>query len=147
MDFYRATRGLIKKVDIYFDPDDPESRAHIEFFGKLDLVLRTYDLKNKPLNAAQIRRLICHYDLVHFLNPNHKSYKKHKLDSNTIDRNEVVGLLEQDNLLFRLPIIVIGRLMTVGFNEKRIAEMLLDTPRDLRPDEEVVRVTSPEVQK
>lgn len=144
MDFYRATRGLIKKVDMYLDPDDVNSRTHIQFFENLDLVLRTHDVKNKPLNAEQIRRLVCHYDIIHFLNPNHKNYKKHKLDSAAVDRNEIIGLIEQDNLLLRLPIIVIGRLLTIGFNEKRITEMLLDTPRDIRGEEEVSRIASSE---
>lgn len=143
MDFYRATRGLIKKVDIYFDPDDTNSRTCIQFFESLDIVLKTYDVKNKPLGAEQIKRLVCHYDLAHFLNPESKSYKKHKLDPTALDRKEIVSLIEQDNLILRLPIIVIGRLLTIGFNEKRIAEMLLDTPRDIRAEEEVAKVPAP----
>jgi len=144
MDFYRATRGLIKKVIVYYDPDDSATKTHIGFFENLDIILQAHDVKNKPLNAEQLKKLMCHYDLVHFLNPNHKTYKKHKLDSEVPDRNEVIGLIEQDNLLLKLPIIVIGRLSTIGFNEKRIREMLLDTPRDLRLEEEAPRVVNTE---
>ncbi len=144
MDFYRATRGLIKKVDVYLDPDDSNSRSHIQFFESLDVVLKTHDVKNRPLGSESIKRLVCHYNIAHFLNPNHKLYKKHKLDSGELTRDEIIGLIEQDNLLLKLPIIVIGRLSTIGFNEKRIREMLLDTPRDIRAEEEAPKVVSPE---
>lgn len=148
MDFYRATRGLIKKIILYYNPDDPNSKEHIEFFENLDVVLKTNDVKNKPLSAAQISKLICYYDIKHFLDPNHKLYKKYKLDSVTLSRDEILGLIEQDNLLFRLPIIVIGRLSTIGFNEKRIREMLMDTPRDIRSEEEPPKMpTNSEVMK
>ncbi len=148
MDFYRATRGLIKKIIVYYNPDDPNSKAHIEFFENLDVVLKAHDVKNKPLIAAQISKLICYYDLRHFLDSNHKLYKKHKLDTAALSRDEILGLIEQDNLLLRLPIIVIGRLSTIGFNEKRIREMLMDTPRDIRAEEEPSRMsTNSEIMK
>jgi arsenate reductase-like glutaredoxin family protein len=145
MDFYRATRGLIKRVKVYCDPDDPRTPDYISFFENLDVVLKTHDIKKRPLQKERILKLICHYDLGNFLNPDNKLYKKHKLDSNSISRDELAELIEQDNFLLRLPIIVIGRLLTVGFNEKRIHEMLLVTPRDVRAEEDVKRPTREEV--
>ncbi len=131
---------MIKKIILYYNPDDPNSKEHIDFFENLDVVLKPHDVKNKPLTAVQIGKLICYYDLKHFLDSNHKLYKKNKLESTDLSRDEIIGLIEQDNLLLRLPIIVIGRLSTIGFNEKRIREMLMDTPRDIRAEEESPRV-------
>jgi arsenate reductase-like glutaredoxin family protein len=72
----------------------------------------------------EICRLLRHFDLKHFLNSQSKSYKKFNLHEDIPDRAEVLDLIADDNDLLIKPIIVSGRLMTVGFNKAKILEML-----------------------
>ena len=68
--------------------------------------------------------MIRHLNLRHFINADSKVLKKSGLEDNNLDRDEVFQLMADDNDLLRKPIVVAGRLMTVGCNIDKIKEML-----------------------
>jgi arsenate reductase-like glutaredoxin family protein len=115
---------MYRRVDFYTDPEEPGCDEIKEFLRSLDLDLRIRDLSVNPLKYEELDRLIRHIDLKHFINAGSKAYKKFHLDKGLPSRKEVIELFASDNELLRKPIVVAGRLMTIGPNRLKIMEML-----------------------
>ncbi len=95
-----------------------------QFLQTQDLDLRVRDLTKQPLTYDELNRIIRHIDIKHFINVGSKAYKKHQLDRELPDRKQIITYMAEDNDLLRKPIIIAGRLMTVGCNRQKIMEML-----------------------
>jgi regulatory protein spx len=108
---------------ISYGTDDrcAETRRFIEN-GGVELDIR--DLLKRPFTDDEVAKLVGNWDLQLFLNPASESYQKLKLDETMPPRSEVMKLIAADPTLLRRPIIRNGRLMTIGCDKKRIAEML-----------------------
>jgi arsenate reductase-like glutaredoxin family protein len=115
---------MLKRVDIYSYTDDPGFEEIKRFLDNYDYDIRVRDLHNRPLNADEIAVLIRHFDTKHFISTASKAYKKFHLERETPKRKELIAMMAEDNELLRQPIIVAGRLMTVGCNRQKIMEML-----------------------
>ena len=115
---------MLKKVELYTDPQNPECNAANEFLEGVEVLLKVHDIKKDPLKKQKITELLRHFNLNHFINSNSEAYRKFKLDKNIPSRDEVYEMMAEDNSLIRWPIIVAGRLMTVGCNIDKIKEML-----------------------
>jgi arsenate reductase-like glutaredoxin family protein len=115
---------MLKKVIMYIDPKDSHCGEIKDYLQKHEILLQIRDIKDRPLEQPEISLLLRHFELAHFLNPESRLYKKNKLDISTPVREEVYNMIASDNNLLRIPIIVYGRLMTVGCNIDKITEML-----------------------
>ncbi len=126
---------MLKKVTLYTDPKDSQCNEAKSFLEENEVSLVIHDLRSSPLMRPEISRLLRHFNLNHFLNNQSMSYKKFKLDKEMPDRAEVFDLIADDNDLLIKPIIVFGRLMTVGFNKAKIMEMLQIKSNGSDPEE------------
>jgi regulatory protein spx len=115
---------MLKKVDLYLDPKDPHCQDIRSFLEEQEIDLHIHNIIKDPLSKGQLSGIIRHLDLKHFLNTESKIFKKNRLDKEIPARDEVLELLAEDNDLLRKPIIIAGRLMTVGCNRQKIIEML-----------------------
>lgn len=115
---------MLKRVDVYTDPDDSSCKELMEFLRGLDINLVVRDLNKRPLRAGEVTDLFRHFDMKHFLNDKAKSYKKHNLDKEMPDRQDLYELMANDNDLIKKPVIVSGRLMVIGCKLDKIKEML-----------------------
>lgn len=121
--------ALRRQVMLYAKLDDPFCGEIITLLEKAGVKLRVHDLTTQPLNSDQISGLIRNYDVERFLNPYSKPYKKNKLGKSLPSRQEVIDLIADDNDLFRVPIVVSGSMISVGYDPRQIAGML-----QLKPD-------------
>ncbi|HHI01943.1 MAG: hypothetical protein DRP51_03820 [Candidatus Zixiibacteriota bacterium] len=123
-----------KRVTLYSNPDDPTCQRVEEFLSEQDIILNVHDVKTRPLDFNQISKLLRNFDLKHFYNSNghSKGRKKNKAESEPLDRQTIIGQLAADNTLLRLPIVLSGRLLTVGDNVDRIGVMLQIRPIGVR---------------
>jgi len=129
---------MLKSVELYTIPNDRDCDAIMGFLQKLDLKLNIRDLKKQPLTFDEITGLIRHLNLKHFLNAESKAFRKAKLDLDDLNRDEIFKLMADDNDLIRKPILVAGRLMTVGCNTDKIKEMLQIKSNGSNPSDEIV---------
>ena len=113
-----------KRVDLYMMPDNSDCTDAKEFLEQQDLYLNVRDISSKPLNEAELSKLIRYFNMKHFLDTSSKAYTANKLDKFMPSRGEVIALMADDNDLLRKPIIVAGRLMVVGANRRKLMEML-----------------------
>lgn len=113
------------------DEECAEIRSFIEEAGVL---LDFRDLGKDPMSKDEISMLLGHLNLSHFVNPMSPSFEKLGFDRGLPDREEVLEAIANDNTLLKRPIILTARLITVGNDRKKIAEMLQlssnGTPQD-----------------
>jgi arsenate reductase-like glutaredoxin family protein len=110
-----------------------ETRRFIENAG---IVLEVRDLLKHPFTEDEVFRLIGNWDIQMFLNPVSEAYHKLKLDEQMPARHEIIKLIASDPTLLRRPIIRNARLMTIGCDRRRIAEMLQISMNGKGNDEE-----------
>lgn len=123
-----------KRVTLYSNPDDTACSRVEKFLSEQDIILNVHDVKTQPLDFNQISKLLRNFDLDHFYNSNGNSNGKKKTTAETgpPDRQTIIENMAADNKLLRLPIILSGRLLTIGDNYERIGIMLQITPAETR---------------
>ena len=115
---------MLKRVDLYIYPDEPECENIAGFLREQEVELFVRNVRERPLNVDEITRLFRHFDTRHFLNENAASFAKHNLNRELPPRRELYELMARDNDLIRRPVVVSGRLMVIGGNIIKIREML-----------------------
>ncbi|MCP4706155.1 MAG: hypothetical protein GY865_16270 [candidate division Zixibacteria bacterium] len=115
---------MFKKVLMYVKPQNSHCDEVKEYLADQDISLQVRDVSSDPLKQPEITRLLRHFDLKHFLDTDSKVYKRNKMDKLMPTRDEIINLMVEDNDLLRVPILVSGRLMTIGCNREKITEML-----------------------
>ncbi|UCD64489.1 MAG: hypothetical protein JSW34_03380 [Candidatus Zixiibacteriota bacterium] len=113
-----------KRAKFYSYGDDAMCVEIKDFIEKAGVLLEIRDIGEKPLSLDELNHLFGHIDIRHFLNTFSDAYAKYRLDKNLPPRDKVLELMAQDHTLIRRPIIQTSRLLTVGCNKKRVAEML-----------------------
>lgn len=98
-----------------------ETRKFMESSG---IVLQVRDVAKNPLTVRELTLLFGHLKLDHFLNTSAPSFHEQKLDSIQPSRTELIKMIAADYTLLRRPIVKAGRLVMVGCDQKKIAEML-----------------------
>jgi arsenate reductase-like glutaredoxin family protein len=103
------------------DEQCDETRRFIQDAGVL---LDVREIDKKPFTVRELENLIGHLNVNHFLNTLATSYTKHGMDKKLPDRDDLIKLMADDHTLIRRPIIKAARLITVGCDKKKIAQML-----------------------
>jgi len=99
------------------------------------VLLSIRDIGEKPLTEHELVELIGNLQINHFLNKMSESYLKHHLDQATHGREEIIKLMVSDHTLLRRPIIKSSRLLYIGCDKRKIAEMLqIDANGQARED-------------
>lgn len=103
---------------------DERSEAIRKYIEDAGVQLDIRDWQQRPPTVDELDKLLGHLPLKYFLNPASPSYDKHKLGETQPAREDLLKLMVSDPSLLRRPIIKTSRLMTVGFDKKKITEML-----------------------
>ncbi len=115
---------MVKKVSLYTDPKDSYCMEIEKFLRELEIILDVHDTRSNPLTVRQLSGLLGHVDPSHFLSPNGSSGKARKPDLSKANRDEILEAIAKDNSIMQLPIVVCGRLKTVGYDRRNILSML-----------------------
>ena len=130
---------MIKRATIYSDPDDPGCASIEKLLNEEDVILKVHDIKAKPLDYKRLSELLRHFNLEHFYknssNGNSGRSGRGKTANMEMSRQEILQQIADDNSLLKLPIVVSGRLMTVGDNFERIKIMLQIKDNNSTPEE------------
>jgi len=98
-----------------------EMRKFIEDAGVL---LDVRDIGSNPLSEHELIRLLGHLEVAHFLNTFSESYTKFRLDKSLPSRDQIISLIARDHTLLRQPIVKSARLLVIGCDKRKIADML-----------------------
>ncbi len=116
---------MAPKRALYFTYGDDEKCAETrKFMEESGVILQIRDLAENPLTEGELIRLVGHLKLEHFLNPSSPNYSKHNLNNSGLCRGEIIKLMAADHTLLKRPIVKAGRLLLIGCDQAKIAEML-----------------------
>ncbi len=115
---------MLKSVLMYTKPKNGQCDEVRKFLLEQEVKLQVRDIEANPLGRYEIAQLLKNFDLKHFLDTDSKIYKRNKIDQSIPERNEIIDMMVENNDLLRVPILVSGRLMTIGCNREKITEML-----------------------
>jgi arsenate reductase (glutaredoxin) len=76
------------------------------------------DVGQKPLTVAELETLIGTRDHVEFLNPRNELYRERGMKDNPPGRAEALKLMSENPNLMRRPILLVGKKVYMGFDEK-----------------------------
>ncbi|MCP4569714.1 MAG: hypothetical protein GY841_19210 [FCB group bacterium] len=125
-----------KKIVLYFDPRDESCGEIKEFLEKQGIDLRLHDISTNPLNARHLSGLLRNLDIKHFLSPASQNGKKKQVEEAMGNRGDMIALMADDNSIVQWPILVAGRLMSVGSNRQAIIDMLQLSSNGSDPDDD-----------
>jgi len=115
---------MIKSVTLYADLMDPHCSEAQSFLERQEIRLKVHDMRANPLDEQQLAGLIRHLNIRHFVNPALAAGKRAKIEKVLQDRDEVIRMMAEDNEYVGRPLIVCGRLMTVGYSQTALMDML-----------------------
>jgi arsenate reductase-like glutaredoxin family protein len=82
------------------------------------------ELNASPMTAVELDALIGSRDHKDFLNTRNELYREQNMKANPPSRAEALKLMSQHPNLIRRPILVVGKELLLGFDEKRWKEAL-----------------------
>ena len=82
------------------------------------------DLTQKPLSPAEIKRFVDRFGLLGLLDTDGKAYADSGLKYLKISDAELLGKIEQQPKLLRLPLVRCGKQLSIGRDEKAWIQML-----------------------
>jgi arsenate reductase-like glutaredoxin family protein len=97
-----------------------ETKTFLENHGVL---VKVRDLTRDPLKKNELNVLLGYHDPRHYIDVMSPSFQKRKLDEEMPSREELITMIVENPDLLRHPIVLSGRLMTIGFNRQQMIEM------------------------
>lgn len=130
----------MKRATFYGDLDDPFCGEMVTLLRESGANLEVHNIRREPLNTRQVSDIVRNHDIRSLLNTASEPYKANRLSDFLPERQQVIRMIAEDNQLFRMPIVVSGNMISVGFNPFQIAGILQIEPTwfQLGSDEEKV---------
>ena len=120
----------MKRAQLFVKQKCPTCEEAKAFLIEHGVLVTERDIIKKPLNRNELRSIVGYHDPRYYLDSASASFKKNKLDAKTPSREEVINLITDNPDLLKHPIIVSGRLMTIGSNRQQMIDMFQLTVSD-----------------
>ncbi len=114
---------MSRRAQFYYRNPCPACEEAEKFLGEHDILVVVRDLKKEPFNRIELGHILRHFDFKHFIDSSGAVYKKVKLDNSIPPREELLDLFVKYPDLLKYPIIVSGRLMTIGSGRQQLIDM------------------------
>ena len=118
------TDGPILSVQIFGLKNSQATRAAERFFKERRVTIHMVDLKQKPMSPGEIKRFIDRFSLAGLLDSEGKPYLDAGLKYYQLSDAELLGRIERDPNLLKLPLIRGGKLLSIGRDEDAWKAML-----------------------
>ena len=119
-------------VQIFGVKNSADTRAAERFFKERRWEIHMVDLKQKPMSPGEIRRFIERFGLAALLDTEGKPYVDAGLKYMRMSDAELLGRIERDAALLKLPLARSGKLLSTGNDPetwKAMAEAAVATVR------------------
>ena len=111
-------------VQIFGLKNSQATRAAERFFKERRVTIHMVDLKQKPMAPAEIRRFVERFGLARLLDSEGKAYIDAGLKYYKLSDAELLGRVERDPNLLKLPLIRGGKVLSIGRDEESWKAML-----------------------
>ncbi|RKX28654.1 MAG: hypothetical protein DRP47_03770 [Candidatus Zixiibacteriota bacterium] len=113
-----------KRAQLFVYDNDEHCEEVRKFLEDAGVLLKIRDIKNDPFSYNELMDIVGYLHIDHFLNKMSDAYTKQKLDKAMPPREEMIQLILKDQSLLRVPIVKASRLITIGYDKKKISDML-----------------------
>jgi arsenate reductase-like glutaredoxin family protein len=111
-------------VQIFGMKNSQATRAAERFFKERGAAIHFVDLKQKPMSPGEIKRFIDRFGLTGLLDTEGKSYSDAGLKYMKLSDSELLGRIERDPKLLRLPLVRGANRLGIGQDETAWKAML-----------------------
>ncbi len=111
-------------VQIFGIKNSPATRAAERFFKERRVQIQIIDLKQKPMSPGEIRRFIERFGLTAMLDTESKTYQDAGLKYLKVGETELLGKIEREPKLLRLPFVRAANRVSIGLDEESWKAML-----------------------
>lgn len=101
-------------VQIFGLKNSQSTRAAERFFKERSVAIHFVDLKQKPMSPGEINRFIQRFGLKGILDDSGKAWEDAGLKYLKVTDSELLGRIERDPRLLRLPLVRAGGKLAVG---------------------------------
>ncbi|MEP6714733.1 MAG: ArsC/Spx/MgsR family protein [Terriglobia bacterium] len=115
----------ITSVQIFGLKNSQPSRAAERFFKERRIALHIVDLKQKPMSPGEIKRFIDRFGLAALVDKAGKAWEDAGLKYLKVSDADLLGRIERDPRLLRLPLVRAGNRISVGHDEEAWKAMLV----------------------
>lgn len=112
-------------VQIFGVKNSASTRAAERFFKERRVTIHMVDLKQRPMAAGEIKRFLDRYGWSALLDTEGKSYEDAGLKYLRVSDAELLGRIERDAKLLRLPLVRSGNKLAIGQDEEGWKAMLV----------------------
>lgn len=81
------------------------------------------DIGKERLSTAELNSLIGERDYTLFLNPRNERYRERDMKNHPPSRAEAIRLMAAEPNLIRRPVVIRGKRISLGFDEKTLKEI------------------------
>src|SRR5258706_10392901 len=108
----------MQNVQIFGLKNSQATRAADRFFKERRVPIQFVDLKQKPMAPGEIRRFVERFGLAALLDVEGKAYVDAGLKYMRMSDAELLGRIERDSALLKLPLVRSGKLLSVGLDQE-----------------------------
>lgn len=110
-------------VQIFGIKNSSETRAAERFFKERRIPIQFVDLKQKPMAAGEIKRFVDRFGLLTLVDTKGKAYADAGLQYLRVSESDLLGRIEKEPKLLRLPLVRYGKSLSVGQDDAAWKEM------------------------
>jgi arsenate reductase len=114
----------VTNVQIFGVKNSQATRAAERFFKERGAPIQFVDLKQRPMAPGEIRRFADRFGLTALLEVESKAYQDAGLKYLKLTDSALLGKIERDPQLLRLPLVRAGNQISIGRDEKAWTAML-----------------------
>jgi arsenate reductase-like glutaredoxin family protein len=111
-------------IQIFGAKNSQATRAAERFFKERQVAIQMIDLNKKAISAGEIRRFVERFGWTGLLDTEGKAYIEAGLKYLILSESELMGRIERNAALLRLPLVRAGKLVSVGRDESSWKAML-----------------------
>ena len=111
-------------VQIFGVKDSNPTRAAQRFFKERGIKFQFVDLKQKSMAPAEIKRFVDRFGLMSLIDTGGKAYAEEGIQYLRLTDAELLGKIEHNPRLLRLPLVRAGNRISIGHDDKTWKEML-----------------------
>lgn len=116
----------MRSVQIFGSKNSQETRAAERFFKERGVQIHMVDLAQKPMSPGEIKRFIDRFGLLGLVDTEGKAYADAGLKYLKVSDAELLGKIERQPKLLKLPLVRCGNRIAVGRDEDGWMQMLVE---------------------
>lgn len=113
----------MKRAQFYFRQKCPTCEEAKAFLAENGVMVTERDIVKQPLRRDELRNVLGYHNPKYYLDTTSATYRKNRLDEKMPPLNDLLDMIIESPELLRHPIIVSGRLMTIGSGRQQLVDM------------------------